>query len=117
AAVREAAAPPSAPPVRERDPERSRPSSRSLLNVRIQVELVRVRTERDFLRAGALDREPGLDEIFGEHVPAHEEVTIGVKRVEHFFERARCLLHTLLRLALDRVKAAAIGLCGAIRCI
>ena len=43
--------------------------------------LTEVRPKRDLFRARALELEPRLDEVLGEHAAAHEEVAVGVEGV------------------------------------
>src|SRR5439155_18258574 len=54
----------------------------------VQVELVRVRPERDLLGARSPEGEVGLDDVGGEDVAAVEELLVGLERVERLLERS-----------------------------
>ncbi len=60
-----------------------------------------MRTQRDLLRARALELEPGIDDVLREHAAALQEFLVRLQRVERLLERARGVLHVL---ALGRVE-------------
>src|SRR4051794_28175529 len=65
------------------------PGSCSGSELAVEVELVRMRPELDFLGAGPLEGEPGLDDVGREDVAAVQELLVCLERIERLFERAR----------------------------
>src|SRR5687767_6904023 len=59
------------------------------LHLAVEIELVRVRSELDLFRAGALEVEPRIDHVLREDVTAIEELLVGLEGVERLLERAR----------------------------
>src|SRR6266508_2567069 len=81
------------------EPERAarrRPAvrfDRSVLDVEVQREFVRVRAQADGVElVDPLVLDPGVDDVLSEHAALQQEAVVVLERVQDFLERARYLL-------------------------